>query len=432
MSESILASLEVERNVLIFPSFSALHDRQRLAAIGYALERGMELCCTWVVSTPETVAKIQLGKELWYFATSCTLLRRRLEEMKLPHHRDEATPAVANDVFISFTNALFELQDTRLRMRVLHEVYIAGLLATVREHKTAVLSVVDRPTWDLLREVEQRLEDQVVWYREWLLKQPEMTWTSDQLISWPASGMLASEAAPGGRTTSEVRGLVPTPAREASITVTSDRTKARKANPAAFMHEIVFSIEICGLEMCARNIVLFRDMPWAFKMDMARQAWDEARHAEAFLRASIALGGSIGMDPVNLFLWQMFELGENLAERLMIEQRLGEGRGLDIGFVTYMKVLFEGDEVMSKIFDYLICDELGHVGRGNYWIRYLSNGDDAAINALEEKVWAKLREAKLSWMPPPVWKAGRAAAGFTEEEITNHMEHRMRMLEERR
>src|SRR5262249_24935507 len=114
MTESILASLEVERNVLIFPSFSALSDRQRLTAINYALERGMELCATWVVSTPETVAKIQLGKELWYFATSASLLRRRLEELKLPHHRDEATPAVANDQFVEFTNALFDLNETPL------------------------------------------------------------------------------------------------------------------------------------------------------------------------------------------------------------------------------------------------------------------------------------------------------------------------------
>ncbi|HEX3150051.1 MAG TPA: hypothetical protein VHR66_18385, partial [Gemmataceae bacterium] len=46
-----------------------------------------------------------------------------------------------------------------------------------------------------------------------------------------------------------------------------------------FCHSIYLDIEIQAMEVCGRNIIGYRQMPVDFKLDMARQIWDEGRHA---------------------------------------------------------------------------------------------------------------------------------------------------------
>ena len=66
------------------------------------------------------------------------------------------------------------------------------------------------------------------------------------------------------------------PARDAFIEVTDGE------EPHA-VHALM-NAELCAAELTARNSHEHPEMPWDFHVDMARQAWDEVRHAEVLDR----------------------------------------------------------------------------------------------------------------------------------------------------
>ncbi len=103
----------------------------------------------------------------------------------------------------------------------------------------------------------------------------------------------------------------------------------------------------------------------------------------------------------------------------MIEQRLGEGQGLDGCLNVYNKLIDLDDLSTALIFDYIMADEVNHVERGNYWIRYLLKGNEVAIQSLEARTRIKLLKLGLDLsVPIPVNVRGRRLAGFTDEEIS--------------
>jgi hypothetical protein len=69
------------------------------------------------------------------------------------------------------------------------------------------------------------------------------------------------------------------------------------------MHGI-FVGELQALEGAARSLWDFPDAPWEFKLNMARQCWDEARHVQIFEKLLTHLGGEPGMFPESTFLFE--------------------------------------------------------------------------------------------------------------------------------
>ncbi len=58
------------------------------------------------------------------------------------------------------------------------------------------------------------------------------------------------------------------------------------------MHGI-FVGELQALEGAGRSLWDFPDAPWEFKMNMARQCWDEARHVQIFEKLLEHTGGKV-------------------------------------------------------------------------------------------------------------------------------------------
>ena len=69
------------------------------------------------------------------------------------------------------------------------------------------------------------------------------------------------------------------------------------------MHGI-FMGELQALEGAGRTLWDFPDAPWEFKMNMARQCWDESRHVQIFEKLLEHAGGYVGMFPENTFLFE--------------------------------------------------------------------------------------------------------------------------------
>lgn len=141
------------------------------------------------------------------------------------------------------------------------------------------------------------------------------------------------------------------------------------------MHGI-FVGEIQALEGAGRTAFDYTtaETPFAMKLDMARQCWDEARHVEI----SVLLGEHMGTD-VGEFseAVTLFEAAchPDPVFRLAGVNRALEGLAIDV-FTTMRDFADEtSDPVLWFAEDWMLADEVTHVKMGSTWLRELTKND---------------------------------------------------------
>jgi uncharacterized ferritin-like protein (DUF455 family) len=188
------------------------------------------------------------------------------------------------------------------------------------------------------------------------------------------------------------------------------------------MHGI-FVGEVQALEGAARSLWDFPDAPWEFKMNMARQAWDEARHVQIFEKLLVHLGGSVGMFPESTFLFEC-ACSEDPAMRVAGVNRGLEGLACDVFRDMIKYAQKTGDERMQQAVDYVLADELTHVRFGSEWVREFTKDDPEyrkRTNEYRRTVdkqfsFGGARSDREDASIPIAWD-DRLEAGFTEEEL---------------
>ncbi|MFP6662773.1 MAG: DUF455 family protein [Deltaproteobacteria bacterium] len=188
------------------------------------------------------------------------------------------------------------------------------------------------------------------------------------------------------------------------------------------MHGI-FGGELQALEGAARSLWDFPDAPWEFKMNMARQCWDEARHVQIFEKLLIYLGGEIGMFPESTFLFEC-ACSEDPAMRVAGVNRGLEGLACDVfrDMIRYAEKT--GDEKMKQAIDYVLADELTHVRFGSEWVREFTKGDPDHLKRTQDFrrqvdkqfSFGGARSDRPDAAIPIAWEE-RLEAGFTEAEL---------------
>ena len=178
------------------------------------------------------------------------------------------------------------------------------------------------------------------------------------------------------------------------------------------------SIEIITIEVCGRMISDFPEMPLEFALDMARQCWDNSRHAILCYDRILQLGGNIGQFPIDTQLWTVsFNL--SLELRLAVHQQIGEWLGVD-GAVSGIAALRDaGDLVTARALEYVLVDEIAHVGYGNKWVHYIA-GTDEATNQVYARALAQRASFGQTVNGGPDLPFNRRAcerSGFTPAEI---------------
>ncbi len=190
----------------------------------------------------------------------------------------------------------------------------------------------------------------------------------------------------------------------------------------------------CGaLEIASQCLVDFPEAPWGLRLNLARQAADEARHAAVLRRRIDQLYGYKGEFPVNNFEWAITMMVDDLPGRLAIENRTFEAGLIDI-LGSLRDVWREaGDSTTADVLDAMLADEINHVRFGNRWIREMTEKDPTvllkvakAIRKLATAIQALASEAGEEnavgvtigkRMAPAVYVQGRLEADFTEEEV---------------
>lgn len=136
------------------------------------------------------------------------------------------------------------------------------------------------------------------------------------------------------------------------------------------MHE-----EVNGLEIACRNITDFPDTPWALRLAIARQIWDEARHVDMFRRAFERRGGTVGEFPVLCFEYCILTKIDTLVGRLAVQNRSFEAAGIQAIGEGLEAVKAAGEADLAELFDAQLPDEIQHVRYANRWIQKLVADD---------------------------------------------------------
>lgn len=180
--------------------------------------------------------------------------------------------------------------------------------------------------------------------------------------------------------------------------------------------------EIESLEIAAKNLVDFPDAPWELRMEIARQAWDEARHVRAFQRLFERRGGRIGQYPILDFQYRIITRLRSLAGRLAVGNRSFEASGIDAIVDGLQNASRQGDTEFVALFEQQLADEVKHVRYANEWLpRLIESGGARTVFEIARAVAnadAAFRmvagEAKITY---PVVDYIRREAGFAEDEI---------------
>jgi len=147
----------------------------------------------------------------------------------------------------------------------------------------------------------------------------------------------------------------------------------------SLMHGI-FVGEIQALEGAGRTCFDFdtgdgrEDVPFAMKLDMARQCWDEARHVEISVKLTEHMGTEIGEFSEQTMLFEA-ACNADPVFRLCGVNRALEGLAIDV-FNTMREY---GDLVQDPVLyfceDWMLADEVTHVKMGSDWLRRITEND---------------------------------------------------------
>jgi uncharacterized ferritin-like protein (DUF455 family) len=194
------------------------------------------------------------------------------------------------------------------------------------------------------------------------------------------------------------------------------------------MHGI-FMGEIQALEGAGRTCYDFEigtgsdEVPYALKLDMARQCWDEARHVEISVKLNEHMGSSVGEFSEQVFLFEAACNADPIL-RLTGVNRALEGLAIDV-FNTMRDF---GDHMTDPVLffceDWMLADEVTHVKMGSDWLRRITADDpDRRARALEfQRTVDKLFSlggfrGESDENPIHLARKFRSMAGFSENEI---------------
>jgi uncharacterized ferritin-like protein (DUF455 family) len=208
----------------------------------------------------------------------------------------------------------------------------------------------------------------------------------------------------------------------------------------SLMHGI-FVGEIQALEGAGRTCHDFEtgtEAPFALKLDMARQAWDEARHVEISVKLSEWMGSEIGQYAENTVLFEA-ACSTDPVLRLAGVNRALEGLAIDV--FTTMKEFGDiaGDPYLEFCEDWMLADEVTHVKMGSDWLRRITENDpERRKRALEfQSIVDKIfsfggTRSDSDESPIGLARRFRELAGFTTQEVETIADVSLQALNERK
>jgi len=243
--------------------------------------------------------------------------------------------------------------------------------------------------------------------------------------------------------TMEYRGVTlrADPAREACFAVVHQHwqvwmpTPQQPSDPTGRegLHSL-YNSEVLSLEIAAQLLVEHQDAAWELRLGLARQCWDEVRHAAMLIARLRELGIDKGHFPIINHEWNVVLSFDSLAARLAVQNRTFEGGSLDGAHVTRRMFDRMGDLRTAAIIDQIMADEVEHARFGNEQVRRLAKEDPRNVLRIAQAI-ARLKDIARALATQPgevvvdghdlaamkhdvaVQETDRRHAGFTAHEL---------------
>lgn len=159
----------------------------------------------------------------------------------------------------------------------------------------------------------------------------------------------------------------------------------------------IISAEFAGVDAFSRKVCEWQQwpVPWELIMAMARQTWDEVRHAQLGIGLLESYGGALGEYPDTLAGSPPNEAAQAAARAggtpgdaaidmmrdpiisLSVTNVALEGAALDLFKGTSDLGRRVGDDLMQFVYDYNWADEVTHTTIGDYFVKALCENKPA-------------------------------------------------------
>ena len=351
----------------------------------HVLRELVHLSCGWLPLEPRLETKYLLGDHLHDDARAVTKIKRRLYELRTPSDY----PGAPCDDLAALLDRATAAQSSAEYIAIAYGELKPALIAAARIHLDQLDPLLDEPS---LRQLTQLLHRQERHVAE--LPAPSAQPSFDDLGALPIRLREVRELT--------VMPLLVQPARDGYVEVTDEgdpyltdelyvngdenHVPTDPEEQKHFFHGLM-DAELCAAELMARNSHEHPEMPWDFHVDMARQCWDEIRHAEVHdALMATELDCHWGDYPIGFGYFKSV-YAYDLLGRLVLFNGTSEQKAM-WRHSHRRKVLIElGQAKVARVFDYLLADEVPHVHNGKRWGTYLLGGDEAAYRE-------KLRELR--------------------------------------
>jgi Protein of unknown function (DUF455) len=364
----------------------------RFSNLFHVLREIVHLSNGWLPLVPRFEDKLRLGEHIHDDARAITKVRRRLYELRHPSDY----PGAPGPELCALLERMNAAGTPQAYLDVAYGETKPALARAMRIQLAALDPVLDEPSLKLLAQLLERQERHV--------------------LEIPHAGARGDPAAAGGipdlgalpillREQRPLRVMTPLeePARDDFVEVTPDgdpylvedlyvnggenHVPTEPEEQRHFFHGLM-DAELCAAELMARNSHEHPEMPWEFHVDMARQTWDEMRHAKVHdVLMRTELGCAWGDYPIGFSYFRSI-YAYDLLGRLALFNGTSEQKAMWRHSHRRKVLLEQGQEIVAKVFDYLLADEVPHVHNGVRWGTHLLGGSDQAYR---EKV-RELRE----------------------------------------
>jgi hypothetical protein len=343
----------------------------------HVLREIVHLTCGWLPLEPRLEVKCALGDHVHDDARALTKIKRRLYELRTPSDYPGA-PAEELGALLERANAATSSAEY---VDVAYGELKPALIAALRIHLERLDPIIDEPSLRQLTQLVHRQERHV----------SELPASAPHPLAIEDVGALPIRLR--GVRALQVMPPLEEPARDAFVQVTDEgdpflgeelyvngEENHVPTDPEELRHFFhgLMDAELCAAELMARNSHEHPEMPWDFHVDMARQCWDEIRHAEIHDRLMASeLGCHWGDYPIGFAYFRSI-YAYDLLGRLVLFNGTSEQKAM-WRHSHRRKVLVElGQETVARVFDYLLADEVPHVHNGTRWGTYLLGGDEVA------------------------------------------------------
>jgi hypothetical protein len=351
----------------------------------HVLRELVHLSCGWLPLEPRLETKYLLGDHLHDDARAVTKIKRRLYELRTPSDY----PGAPCDDLAALLDRASSARSSAEYIAIAYGELKPALIAAVRIHLDQLDPMLDEPSLRQLTQLLHRQERHIAELPATTTAQP-----FDDLGALPIRLREVRELT--------VMPLLDQPARDGYVEVTDEgdpyltdelyvngdenHVPTDPEEQKHFFHGLM-DAELCAAELMARNSHEHPEMPWDFHVDMARQCWDEIRHAEVHdALMATELDCHWGDYPVGFGYFKSV-YAYDLLGRLVLFNGTSEQKAM-WRHSHRRKVLIElGQATVARVFDYLLADEVPHVHNGKRWGTYLLGGDEAAYRE-------KLRELR--------------------------------------